>query len=74
MEDRRSVSARGVVVGATIGLSSGMVLNYLALFGQRFLALPWPGPDLSQLPPALWFIPVLLTTTSLGALYYSKDS
>ena len=64
----RQISARGVVVGAVIGLASGLLLNYLLLIGLRFSGLSSAG----QITGDSWFVPVLLTATVLGIVYYSR--
>jgi hypothetical protein len=74
MEERRTVSARTLVMGAAIGLVSGLLIDYLGLFFLRFVSLPWPGPGLNDLPVAAWFIPVLVASAILGALYYSAEA
>ena len=70
----RSVSARGILVGGAVGLSSGLLLDYLALLGLRLLQLPSPGPALADLMASNWINPVLILTTVLGIIYYGRES
>jgi len=72
MDERRTVSASTLVIGASVGLASGLLIDYIALFFLRFVSLPWPG--LNDLPAAAWFIPILVATTILGTLYYSAEA
>jgi hypothetical protein len=73
VEEPRSFSLSGLGIGAAIGLTSGLALDYLILFWHRFLPMLWPGPSLEALPLELWFLPVLLVCTGLGALYYGAE-
>jgi hypothetical protein len=73
VEEPHSFSLSGLCIGAAIGLTSGLALDYLVLFSHRFLPMLWPGPSLEILPLELWFVPVLLVCTGLGALYYGAD-
>ena len=67
--DASPVSAQGVVVGALVGLAAGLLVNYLALVGSRFVGLPTSAQPLGD----SWFAPVLLVSTVIGILYYSRD-
>ena len=74
IEERRTISPRGLVMGATIGLASGLLLDYLALFGLKLLNLPAPDTTFPQLLGSAWFIPLIVAGTVLGALYYASES
>ena len=67
--DARQVSARGVVIGALIGLASGLALNYMVLLAASVLRLPWGGEPWGD----SWFVPVLLAATVLGVVYYGRE-
>ena len=60
MNDGRAISPSGLVVGATIGLTSGLLLDYLTLLGLWLLRLPTPASSLQQLIECPWFLPVTL--------------
>ena len=67
------LSARGAAWGAAIGLASGLLLAYLALFGQRLLGLPWPAPAASDPAGSTWFVPLLALTTLASVVYYARQ-
>lgn len=67
--ERRPVSARGVVVGALIGLASGLALGYIVLLGRSLLRLSWLDTPWGD----SWFVPVVLACTVLGVVYYSRE-
>ena len=71
--DERTLSTNDAIIGGAVGLAFGVLLDYLVLFCTRFLGLPWSGPDLNQVPAALWFVPVLMISTALGVYYYSSE-
>jgi hypothetical protein len=74
MDERRTISARTLAMGGAIGLASGLLIDYVALFFLRFVSVPWPGPALSDFPVAAWFLPILVASTVLGARYYSSEA
>lgn len=74
MDERRTIPTRTLVMGGAVGLASGLLIDYLALFLVRFVSVPWPGPGLSDFPAAAWFLPILVAATVLGARYYSSEA
>jgi hypothetical protein len=64
----RPISARGVVVGAVIGILSGLLLCYLALFGLFLMGRPDSAQGLGE----AWFGLAVLATTVLGVVYYGR--
>ena len=67
--EARRVSPQGVLIGALIGLASGLALGYLALLGSRVFQLPWSEQAFGD----TLFVPVLLASTVLGVVYYGQD-
>jgi hypothetical protein len=74
MHEQRTISARGLVLGAGVGMASGLLLDYLALISLRLLRLPGPEASLEGLLASAWFVPVILAGTILGSIYYSRDA
>jgi hypothetical protein len=72
MNEPRMISASGLVMGAGVGLTSGLLLDYLALIGLRVLHQPGPDASLEGLLATAWFIPIILIGTVAGSLYYSR--
>ena len=67
--EARRVSPRGVVIGALIGMASGLALGHLALLAASVFELPWPEQAMGD----SWLVPVLLACTVLGVLYYGPE-
>ena len=67
--EARRVSPQGVVIGALIGLASGLALSHLALLAASVFRPPWPEQALGD----SWFVPVLLACTVLGVVYYGRE-
>lgn len=67
--EKRPISARGVVIGALIGLASGLALDYIVLLGLSLPWLPWSGVSWGD----SWFVPVVLACTALGVVYYGRE-
>ena len=74
MYERAAISPAGLAIGGAIGLAVGVLLNYVILFHLQYVHLPWSGPSLHQVPLVVWFVPVVIATTFLGAVYYSSES
>jgi hypothetical protein len=68
------VKRRDLVVGATIGLASGLFVDYFVLLGVWLLQLPSSGGDPHQLVASPFFLLVALVGAALGANYYSSES
>ena len=68
-DDARRVSPQGVVIGALIGLASGLALGYLALLGASVFRLSGSEQGFGD----GWFVPVLLACTVLGVVYYGRE-
>ena len=74
MDEQRSLSLRGLTVGALIGLGSGLLCGYLLLFCLRLLSTAGLGAGLAAEPVPAWFAPLLIAGALSGAFYYRTDA